>query len=259
MKPTARPPLEMLRSLAALLVVSVLAACSTGAKVPASQKDPFYLYQMGVNHFQQGHLPEAERFFKDSLRYDPKNAATHNSLGLALLLQGRPADAVTSFRRAIELNSAFADAHNNLGVTYLQQGELAKAEAELNLARQDTVYNQGPSVWFNLGLVEALKGNHGEAVALFGEALARNKEYAIAHLHRARAREQIGQAEAALEDYRAYSEFRKDDPEALIGLAHCLLNLKRTDEARPLLERVRLLAPSSAEGQEAARLLAILP
>ena len=255
MKPTSR---SLLRSSIALAVLA-LAACATGPKLTASQKDPFYLYQMGVNHFQQGHLPEAERFFKDSLRYDPKNAATHNSLGLALLLQGKLPEAEGSFLQAIRINSSFADAHNNLGVTYLQTGELAKAAQELGIARQDTVYSTNPSVWFNLGLVELRKGAPGEAVAHFNEALSRDKDYVVAHFQRAQAYEKMDQGAQAVDDYRIYADARKDDPEALFHLARCLVNLKRGDEARPLLERVKFLTPSGPYGKEAAKLLAILP
>jgi len=253
------PTSRSLRKIASVLSLLLLAACASGPKLSASQKDPFYLYQMGINHFQQGHLPEAERFLKDSLRYDPKNAATHNSLGLAQLLQGKFPEAEGSFKRAIEINSSFADAHNNLGVTYLQVGELAKASQELGIARQDTVYSTNPSVWFNLGLVEMRKGAPGEAVAFFNEALARDKDYAIAHFHRAQAYEKMGQETQAADDYKIYSAARPDDPEALFNLGRCLVNLKRGDEARPLLERVKFLTPSGPFGQEAAKLLAILP
>ena len=255
MKRTNRTPLDLIGALALLLLVS----CATGPKVPASQKDPFYLYQMGVNHFQQGHLPEAERYLKDSLKYDPRNAATHNSLGLALLLQGKLPEAEGSFRRAIEINSSFADAHNNLGVTYLQMGELDKAGQELGIAKLDTVYSTNPSVWLNLGLVEMKKGAPGEAVALFNEALSRDKDYAVAYFHRGQAYEAMDRPALAVDDYRVYSEARKDDPEALFNYGRCLVNLQRGDEARPLLERVKFLAPSGRFGTEAAKLLAILP
>jgi Tfp pilus assembly protein PilF len=241
-----------------LAVLALLAACAS-SKVPASQKDPFYLYQMGVNHFQQGHLPEAERYFKDSLRLDPGNFATWNHLGLAQLLQGKSKEAETSFRKAIERNSSFADARHNLGVTYLQMGELAAAKEALVLAKQDTVFNQGPAVWRNLGLVEMRMGAPGEAVAYFNEALARDKDYAIALFDRGQAYEQMGEAEKAVADYRAYAEVRKDDPEALFHLGRALVNLRRPDEARPPLERVKLLTPAGPYGVEAAKLLAILP
>lgn len=255
MKRTSRTPLELLL----LLAVAVLAACSSASKVPPSQRDPFYLYQMGINHFQQGHLQEAERFLRDSLKYDAKNAAAHNYLGLTLLLQGRLPEAEAGFRRALEINNSFADAHNNLGVTYLQMGELAKASQELGIARQDTVYSTNPSVWLNLGLVEMRKGAPGDAVAFYNEALSRDKDYVIAHFHRAQAYEQMGQLDDAAEDYRRFTEVQKDDPEALLLYGKCLMNLKRFDEARPLLERVRFLTPSGPHGQEAVRLLAILP
>jgi Tfp pilus assembly protein PilF len=251
----------MRRDAARLLVLglTLLAACASSPKVPASQKDPFYLYQMGINHFQQGHLAEAERYFQDSLRLDPKNFAAVNNLGLACLLQGKLAEAEGHFKRAIAINSSFAEAHHNLGVTYLNMGELARARQELDIARQDTVYSQNPSVWLNLGLVEMRKGDPGEAVSFFNEALNRDKEYVVARFHRAQAYEKMGEFTLALEDYRAYATARPDDPEALFFLGRFLAGQKRYDEARPVLERVKLLTPSGQYGQEASRLLAALP
>lgn len=248
----------LLRRLSLVLAAVVLAGCTTVPKKNPTLEDPVYLYQMGVSQLNQGHFPDAENYFKESLRIDGANPGAWNSLGLSYLLDQRLPDARASFEKAIQLQPSFADAHNNLGVTFLQQGELAAAERELNLARKDTVYSQMPALWFNLGLVALAKGSATDAVGHLGEAIARNKEYAPAYLNRAKAYEKMGQPDQAKADLRRYLELRPDEPEGMFTLGRMLVNDKAYAEARPLLERVWLLAPSGSWGLEAKKLLDLI-
>jgi len=236
----------------------LLTGCASQPPPNSKLKDPIYLYQMGVAQFNQGHFAEAEKYFQDSIRVNAANPSVWNSLGLAYLLMGRLAEARQSFEKTVQIQPSFADAHNNLGVTFLQQGELAAAEREFNLARQDTVYSQLASVWFNLGLVAMRKGAEGEAVSFFGEAVSRNKDYALAYLNRSKAYIKMEHSDEAVGDLRRYLELRPDDPEGLYELGRLLAGRKETAEARRLLEKAWLLAPSSSWGTDAKKLLDLM-
>jgi type IV pilus biogenesis/stability protein PilW len=236
----------------------VLAGCASQPEQNAKMKDPIYLYQMGVAQFNQGHFTEAEKYFQDSIRFNGTNPSVWNSLGLAYLLSGRLAEARQSFEKTVQIQPSFADAHNNLGVTFLQQGELAAAEREFNLAKQDTVYSQLASLWLNLGLVAMRKGADGEATAYFGEAITRNKDYALAYLNRSKAYMKQEHGDEAVTDLRRYLELRPDDPEGLYELGRLLASRRETAEARKLLEKVWLVAPSSTWGVDAKKLLDLM-
>jgi Flp pilus assembly protein TadD len=58
---------------------------------------------------QLGNLPLAIGQWEQALRIMPDNAATHDSLGLALADQGRHAEAMEHFRKALELVNAQGD------------------------------------------------------------------------------------------------------------------------------------------------------
>lgn len=249
----------LLRRLSLVLAAVTLVGCATEPKQGTKLEDPVYLYQMGVSQLNQGHFQDAANYFKESIRIDGANPGAWNSLGLTYLLDQRLPDARASFEKAIQLQSSFADAHNNLGVTFLQQGELAAAERELNLARQDTVYSQMPALWLNLGLVALAKGSAADAVGHLGDAIARNKEYAPAYLNRSKAYEKMGQPDQAKADLIRYLELRPEDPEGLFTMGRMLMNEKAFAEARPLLEKVWLLAPSSTWGIEAKKELDKIP
>ena len=46
----------------------------------------------------------AESFYKEKLKNDPKNAEAHNNLGVILLQSGRVDSAKDSFQKAIEID-----------------------------------------------------------------------------------------------------------------------------------------------------------
>jgi len=248
----------LLRRLSAVLAAAVLAGCATAPSKNSKMGDPIYLYKMGISQFSQGHFLEAEQYFRDALKIDPKMIMTWNMLGKTYLFSGRLEEAQAALEKAIQIQPSFAEAHNNMGTVFLQKGDLVKAEAEFNLALRDTTYSQSPQVWFNLGMVAYQKGNYSEAITQFGRALSLNKEYAVAMLGRARAYEKMRQTDQAKADLRRYLELRPEDPEGLFTLGRTLVNEKSFVEARPLLERVWLLAPSSTWGQEAKKLLDLI-
>jgi len=242
-----------------LLAVAVLCGCASNQKKNPKMEDPIYLYQLGISQFNQGHMQEAEKYFKDSLLLDPKSVVAWNYLGLTYLLSQHFEEARKSLDKAIQIQPSFADAHNNLGTVFLQTGDLARAEAEFDLARRDTVYSQNPQVWFNLGMVSFQKGRYADAVTQFTQALDLNKAYGIGYLNRGKAYEKMGQPGDATADFRKFLELRPDDPEGLYFLGRCLVNNKNQPEGRPLLERAWLISPSSPWGGEAKKLLDILP
>lgn len=241
-----------------VLILTGLISCASSSK-PKVYKDPFYLYRLGVLHFQEGHLGEAEKYLKESITLDPKNAPALNALGLTYLTMGKYEEARLYFEKTIQVMPSFSDAYNNLGVTYLQINQLEKAEMYFNKAKEDTVYSLMPNVWLNLGIVREKQGRYEEAIAFFTEAIKRKENYPIAYLYRGKALQNLQKYNEAVADLKKYNEMLKDEPEGLYELGKCLISLKQIDEGKTYLEKASLLAPQSEVGKKAKKLLEILP
>lgn len=241
-----------------ILILVLSFGCASSSK-PKIYKDPLYLYRLGVLNYQEGHLSEAEKYLKETINLDPKNAPALNALGLTYLTMGRYEEAKLYFEKTIQVMPSYSDAYNNLGVTYLQINNLEKAEFYFSKAKEDTVYNMMPNVWLNLGIVKEKQEKYEEAIAYYTEAIKRKANYPVAYLHRGKSLQNLKKYEEALEDLKKYNEMIKDDPEGLYEMGKCLVSLKQVEEGKANLEKAYLLGPQTEAGKKAKKLMEILP
>lgn len=104
------------------------------------------------------------------------------------------------------------------------------AEAEILCRRiLDADPDQAAS-WHLLGIVHAQDGRFAEAAALLGEALARAPGPDL-HLHRAMARQEAGDLEGAVADYRKAARLNPALADASLNAGMLLERLRRTGEA----------------------------
>ena len=108
----------------------------------------------------------------------PRDARSHNELGI-LWVDGRNADAaIAAFRRATELDPRYARAWNNLGSALRDTGRLAEAEAAY--ARAADADPRYVFAWVNLGAALRDLGRNDDAAAAFARALALDAKQAHA-------------------------------------------------------------------------------
>lgn len=104
----------------------------------------------------------AESFYKEKLKNDPKNAEAHNNLGVILLQSGRVDSAKDSFQKAIEIDEKYLSAYSNLAAVFKKLGELDKAEEYCQKAIQiNTNYINAHNI---LGAVFYEKGEYMNAI-----------------------------------------------------------------------------------------------
>lgn len=118
-----------------------------------------------------GNNGKAERYYREALQSDPKNADAANGLGLMLAKQAHFDDAKQLFQRAIEDRPNFASAINNLGVLYLNTGKVDDAVAAFEYGLK--VAPDEDILYLNLGRVYARQGQMERAREIMQRLLAR--------------------------------------------------------------------------------------
>ena len=134
----------------------------------------YLLFLRGEWSERQKHYGPAERFFREALEQDPKNAMTLNYLGYMLADRGtRLPEALTLIRKAVELepiNGAYLD---SLGWVYFKMGDYELAEENLRQAVERD--RTDPTVHDHMGELYAKTGRIRLAAAQWELSLA---EYA---------------------------------------------------------------------------------
>src|SRR4029077_19743841 len=125
----------MLMSILCLALAAALFA-EGSPKVEASlpsPKDPFKLYNQGVDLMQKGSFAKAQARFEEALAVKEDFAEAHNNLGYSLRKQGAAHydEALRHYDRAIELNPQLAAAYEYRGVLHVLRGEEDAAKADL--------------------------------------------------------------------------------------------------------------------------------
>jgi Flp pilus assembly protein TadD len=89
---------------------------------------------LGILNDDAKNWSDAELAYSTALLYSPSDAALHNNLGYAMLMQFRYQDAAREFRTALKLQHDLVIARNNLGIALAGApgGDKDKKEAILN-------------------------------------------------------------------------------------------------------------------------------
>src|SRR6202012_4631600 len=83
---------------------------------------------LGMIHYAQGHIAEAENCFRTALRLRPDHANATLNLGSARQILNHIAEADRLFRRALSIGVDEARAKSNLALALLEQARPQEAE-----------------------------------------------------------------------------------------------------------------------------------
>ncbi len=111
------------------------------------------LSNLGVIHYQQGQLDEAEQHLRRGVALAPNDSESRSLLGVVYLRKGKVEEAFTELTRAVAINPRNAEAHNYLGITLSEKGWAAAAEQEMRKAVE--LNPQYPDAHFNLAVLYA--------------------------------------------------------------------------------------------------------
>lgn len=240
-----------------------------------------------VAALMQSNLPRARSEAARLCRLHPQQPALHNLHGVICSRLGDRAEAVSCFEQALREEPRFADALNNLASTLGELGRFDDAEQCFQTLLQ-TVGGDA-EIHYNHGNTLRQCGRSEEAVNAYKQALNLRPLYPQAYNNMGNAlhdQQDVRQARICYENaleidpdfdeanrnlahtcfledqflkaeklYRRLLEKNPKDATAQLGVASCLVNLGKTDEAIEALQRVLEMVP---EAPSANHLLAAL-
>ena len=202
----------------------------------------------GATYTGQGEYEKAIADFSHALALAPNNTAAYNNRGATYDDQGEYEKAIADYDKTITLDPNHASAYYNRGLTYNEQGEYEKAIADFSHAIT-LDYDPLSGYYYNRGLVYTAQGEYKKAIANFTHAINLDPSNATYHNYlcwygtlmggatevldnceravelsiddsvfarrdsRGLARALTGDYEGAIEDFRAYVRWTKEENE----------------------------------------------
>lgn len=220
-------------------------------------------YRLGLLLMTMGRPDQAERNFRGELRLDPRDSDASRELAIALSAQGKHAPAIVRlrglvareprrdehwyalglayanagrmreaevpFRRAIALGPSRPLEHRDFAVVLASLGRIAEARRQYGLAL--TLDDRDPSIWLNLGNLEARAGRADTALVAYRNAERRDSSYALAYEAQLKTFERLDRRDDVAELFLRWVTAVPDDTDLRLRAVRELAALDRRDRA----------------------------
>ena len=144
-------------------------------------RDAAALSGLGVILAERGAVDEAMRLLLEAERLRPEDAVCHARLGLVFQLVGKPDDSERHLRRAVELAPDDAEARFDLADLLRSRGRLAPAAVEYEAALR--LEPKHAEAHLMLGILRAHEHKFTEAIRLLSQAVELAPASPQAHFH----------------------------------------------------------------------------
>lgn len=143
---------------------------------------------------------EAREVFRAALDVHPESADAHNAYGYALQRSGDDARALLSLERAVEIEPDHRLALENMVAIHRHSDRRDEAVRVSEILA--AAHPNDPVIHFRLGIARMVHGDHEGAGAAYRDAIARDPEYAEAHLNLANVLIERGRTGEGIEHLR---------------------------------------------------------
>ena len=157
-------------------------------------KSAVFRENLGRAYRKKGMAKEAERELSEAVKLAPNEAGVWEALGRLLADQKRFDEAAAAYRSAYQIDPASEEAASGLAAALIDAGKPAEADAVLVKAVEASP--KGTSLWNNLGVARARRGDYSGAVQAFQKAIDLDGNFEVARTNLARA-EQLAALERA--------------------------------------------------------------
>lgn len=208
--------------------------------------------ELGLRYIQQGKTVEAARHLKRALEIDPRSPEVHNALAIMFQAEQQVALAEEHFDKAIKYGPERTRIRNNFAAFLFSQQRYADACNQLEVAANDSLYEQRSAVYENLGVCYLKLNQRDAALAAFDRAIYINDAQARALLEAALMYHDKGNIETSTKYHTLYQKlvrFRMapNTPRSLgLGIELARLNADKNKEASYLL-MLKNMFPDSDE------------
>lgn len=185
---------------------------------------------------------DAERAYRDALKFKPRDARAAYGLGNVYTDQQRWDEAERSYRQAVSFDPNDADAWVALSYVLIQptsSGNNARrlADAEMAARRAILIQPNYAAAFDRLGSALEARGlSNSDTEQAYRRAVELDSQSAVAHVHLARLLRKMNRASEADPFYKRAAELAQDAP-TLILIADALQSEQRWDDSEPLLKR----------------------
>jgi predicted CXXCH cytochrome family protein len=194
---------------------------------------------LGVAFALAGRAADAVRTLRDVVSRNPEDGAAQNNLGQALVQANDFGDAEAAFREAVRLRPEDGGLRMNLAEALMQSGRLREAAFQLQEAiRIGPSTQTARSAWY-AGLAGA--GSASEARRRYDESL--RHQVSAVHDNLGSVMLALGDAEAAIREYRLAADSDPQSPFPAMNLGLALAGHNEPAEARKWLESALRLDP----------------
>lgn len=254
-----------------LLLVGVLAACSSsgstapGAQDPSVQSESEYDVARDL-WLRRGNAREALEHALKATKLDDDNAEAHHLVALLYLdfcsrstADCRLAEANRHGRRAVELKPDFREARNTLAVVLIHQKKGREAVNLLLPLTQDILYQTPENAWGNLGWAYLELGELDNAIDALRRSIAAQPQFCVGNYRLGLAYEKKGEELLAKEAFTRALE--TDSPgcpglqDAWAGRARVEVRAGNSAAAKPDLERCVELSSATTVGKDCGSML----
>lgn len=154
----------------------------------------------GLIAYQRRDYASAERYLRQALHADPRDARVHYLLGNILREKGEPDKAVIHYRESLRLDPQFAEAYNNLGLVLQEKGQLDEAMDCYRKALEIDPSLTG--IYYNLGTVFQDKKDFEQAMLFYRKAIEDDPHDVDAHYNLANVLRETDRLDDALAHYQ---------------------------------------------------------
>ena len=198
---------------------------------------------VAMTKHREGRLAEAERMYRQTLRWQPDQADAYHLLGLLAAQLSRTGDALPLFERAIPINPAVPEYHANYGNALTLAGRIDDAEAAFATAL--SLRPDFPEALMNLATVRRNRGDLDEAERLLHRALALRPDWPDAQLNLANVALARRRFEEATTLFARAFEAAPDYLHAYEGFARAAARAGRLEEAAAAFQRLLAFDPEN--------------
>lgn len=246
------------RKAIALSLVLLLAGCASSAERQSTEARKANVVllntQLAAAYLQRGQLEVALQHADRAIGLGPDNAQANNMMAVIQWRLGNHQDADKYFKRTLKLNPKNSEGRNNYGAFLCERGEVDAAVKQFDAAIADPTYATPARANLNAALCLMRKPAPAEAERYYRETLRLDPKQPQALQGMAKISYDSGHSFSARGFMQRLLEVSSDTPSALLLAVKIEESLGDKDAAASYALRLKGKFPTSPEAQELQQL-----